>query len=98
MTARTTLRASVSVTGQFPVPASPRGRWRNASTCSSRSLAIRLTCDLEGRRSKLLVRIDGAGASHDTIDHLEQLSTTRRRRRVARTIGWTITELEETTI
>ena len=50
----------------------------------------------EGRHSKLLVRIDGADASHDTISHLEQLSTTRRR--VAWTIGWTITSVEETAI
>jgi hypothetical protein len=50
----------------------------------------------EGRHSKLLVRIDGAGASHDTISHLEQLGTTRRR--VAWTIGWTITSVEESAI
>ncbi|GAB4084015.1 IS1380-like element ISMsm3 family transposase [Myceligenerans cantabricum] len=50
----------------------------------------------EGRHSKLLVRIDGAGASHDTIRHLERLGTTRRR--VAWTIGWTITSVEETAI
>lgn len=50
----------------------------------------------EGRHSKLLVRIDGAGASHETIGHLERLSTTRRR--VAWTIGWTVTKLEETAI
>ncbi|WP_454854040.1 transposase [Promicromonospora soli] len=50
----------------------------------------------EGKHSKLLIRIDGAGASHDTIDHLERLGTTRRR--VAWTIGWTITKLEEAAI
>ncbi|WP_454857503.1 transposase [Promicromonospora soli] len=50
----------------------------------------------EGRHSKVLIRIDGAGASHDTISHLEQLSTTRRR--VAWTIGWTITSVEERAI
>lgn len=50
----------------------------------------------EGRHSKLLVRIDGAGASHDTVSHLERLGTTRRR--VAWTIGWTITSVEEAAI
>jgi hypothetical protein len=50
----------------------------------------------EGRHSKVLVRIDGAGASHDTISHLERLSTTRRR--VTWTIGWSVTTLEESAI
>ena len=40
-------------------------------------------------RSKLLVRIDGAGASHELIDHLLSLSS--RRRAVLFTCGWAIT-------
>ncbi|MFJ3404139.1 IS1380 family transposase [Promicromonospora sp. NPDC090134] len=49
-----------------------------------------------GKHSKLLLGIDGAGASHDTIAHLERLGTTRRR--VAWMIGWTITSVEEAAI
>jgi hypothetical protein len=50
----------------------------------------------EGKHSKVLVRIDGAGASHDTIEYLGRLDNTRRR--VAWTIGWTITVVEENAI
>lgn len=50
----------------------------------------------ENKHTKILVRIDGAGASHDTIAHLEALNHSRRR--VAWTIGWTITEAEEAAI
>ncbi|MFC4627099.1 hypothetical protein ACFO6V_02560 [Promicromonospora alba] len=45
----------------------------------------------ENKHTKILVRIDGAGASHDAIAHLEALNHFRRR--VAWTIGWTITEV-----
>lgn len=47
-------------------------------------------------RGRLLVRIDGAGASHDLIKHLKSLST--RRRTVLFTCGWMITEADETAI
>jgi hypothetical protein len=40
-------------------------------------------------RSKLLVRVDGAGASHELINHL--LSLASRRRTVLFTSGWAIT-------
>jgi hypothetical protein len=40
-------------------------------------------------RSKLLVRVDGAGASHELITHL--LSLAGRRRAVLFTCGWAIT-------
>jgi Transposase DDE domain group 1 len=40
-------------------------------------------------RSRLLVRVDGAGASHELIDHLLSLSS--RRRTVLFTSGWAIT-------
>jgi len=43
-------------------------------------------------RSKLLVRIDGAGASHELISHL--LSLAARRRTVLLTCGWAITEAD----
>src|SRR6266571_2798456 len=47
-------------------------------------------------RSKLLVRVDGAGASHELIGHLLSLSS--RRRTVLFTCGWAITEAEEQAI
>ncbi len=47
-------------------------------------------------RSKLLVRIDGAGASHELISHLLSLSS--RRRTVLFTSGWAITEPDEQAI
>ena len=47
-------------------------------------------------RSKLLVRVDGAGASHDLISHLLSLCT--RRRTVLFTSGWMITGADEQAI
>src|SRR5229473_4764150 len=47
-------------------------------------------------RSKLLVRVDGAGASHELIDHLLSLVTSRRR--VLFTCGWMITGGDEQAI
>jgi hypothetical protein len=47
-------------------------------------------------RSRLLVRVDGAGASHELIAHL--LSLTSRRRTVLFTCGWAITETDEQAI
>jgi hypothetical protein len=44
-------------------------------------------------RSKLLVRVDGAGASHELIAHLLSLSS--RCRTVLFTCGWMITEADE---
>jgi hypothetical protein len=43
-------------------------------------------------RSRLLVRVDGAGASHELISHL--LSLASRRRTVLFTSGWAITEAD----
>ena len=48
-------------------------------------------------RSRLLVRVDGAGASHELITHLLSLSTGRRRT-VLFTCGWMITEADEQAI
>src|SRR5271166_1623611 len=47
-------------------------------------------------RSRLLVRVDGAGASHELIAHL--LSLASRRRTVLFTCGWMITEADEQAI
>jgi hypothetical protein len=47
-------------------------------------------------RSRLLVRIDGAGASHELITHL--LSLARPRRMVLFTCGWMITPADEDAI
>ncbi|MCH7231576.1 transposase [Glycomyces sp. L485] len=42
---------------------------------------------------KLMVRIDGAGATHALVGHLEALNTAIRR--VVYTVGWTITSADE---
>ena len=47
-------------------------------------------------RSRLLVRVDGAGASHELIAHLLSLATTRRT--VLFTCGWAITGADEQAI
>ncbi|GAA1470134.1 IS1380 family transposase [Nocardiopsis exhalans] len=47
-------------------------------------------------RAKILVRIDGAGATHDLLKHLHKLNTTRRTVRF--TVGWKITEADEEAI
>jgi hypothetical protein len=47
-------------------------------------------------RRRLIVRVDGAGASHDLIDHLLSLSS--RRRKVLFTCGWTIMPADEDAI
>jgi hypothetical protein len=47
-------------------------------------------------RRKILVRLDGAGASHALIEHLLSLSSPRRK--VAFTSGFTITAMEEAAI
>jgi hypothetical protein len=47
-------------------------------------------------RRKVIVRIDGAGASHDLVKHLLTLST--KRKALLFTCGWTITESDEAAI
>src|SRR5260370_35377392 len=47
-------------------------------------------------RSRLLVRVDGAGASHELVSHLLSLSS--RRRTVLFTCGWAITAAAEPAI
>ncbi|MEV7969278.1 IS1380 family transposase [Sphaerisporangium sp. NPDC088356] len=44
-------------------------------------------------QAKILVRIDGAGATHDLLNHLQGLNTARRTVRYL--VGWTITEVDE---
>ncbi|MFB7601147.1 IS1380 family transposase [Streptomyces sp. NPDC056160] len=46
--------------------------------------------------AKILVRVDGAGATHGLLEHLEALNTTRRT--VRYTVGWKITEDDEKAI
>jgi Transposase DDE domain group 1 len=50
----------------------------------------------DSSRAKILVRIDGAGATHDLLDHLEALNTARRTVRYL--VGWTITADDEKAI
>lgn len=47
-------------------------------------------------QSKLLIRVDGAGATHGLLQHLEALNTTRRTVRC--TVGWKITPEDEAAI
>ena len=47
-------------------------------------------------RRKVIVRIDGAGASHELVEHLLTLST--KRKTLLFTCGWTITESDEAAI
>ncbi|WP_300612410.1 IS1380 family transposase [Trebonia sp.] len=47
-------------------------------------------------RRKILVRVDGAGASHDLIKHLLSLNT--KRKKVLFTTGWMITAADEDAI
>ena len=47
-------------------------------------------------RRKILIRVDGAGATHDLLEHIERMN--RLWRSVKFTVGWTITEADETAI
>jgi hypothetical protein len=46
--------------------------------------------------AKILVRVDGAGATHDLLDYLESLNTTRRTVRYS--VGWKMTDADEAAI
>jgi hypothetical protein len=50
----------------------------------------------DSSRAKILIRIDGAGATHDLLKRLEALNT--RRRTVRYLVGWTITAADEQAI
>jgi len=47
-------------------------------------------------RKQMLVRVDGAGASHELTDHLLSMSSSRRK--VLFTCGWMITAADEDAI
>ncbi|WP_406075322.1 transposase [Micromonospora sp. NBC_01638] len=47
-------------------------------------------------RRKILIRVDGAGATHDLLQHIEEMN--RLWRTVTFTVGWTITDIDETAI
>jgi hypothetical protein len=49
-----------------------------------------------GARAKILTRIDGAGAAHGLLTHIAALTTSRRT--VRYTVGWTVTDADETAI
>jgi hypothetical protein len=47
-------------------------------------------------RRKILVRVDGAGATHDFLEHLHEMNSVLRTVRF--TVGWTITDADEAAI
>lgn len=47
-------------------------------------------------RRKILIRVDGAGATHELLEHIEAMN--RLWRSVKFTVGWTITDADETAI
>jgi hypothetical protein len=47
-------------------------------------------------RRKVLVRVDGAGATHELLEHLTQMNTLWRTVRF--TVGWTVTDTDEDAI
>jgi hypothetical protein len=59
----------------------------------SRCLSTRSPRILRPYCRRLLIRLDGTGASHGLIEHLPGLSTTRRK--IASTSGFTLTAVEE---
>ncbi|MET7515772.1 transposase, partial [Streptomyces sp. NPDC005480] len=61
-----------------------------------RVLACALAQIPHSSQSKLLVRVDGAGATHGLLEHLTALNT--KRRTVRYTVGWKITPEDEAAI
>ncbi|MET7544131.1 IS1380 family transposase, partial [Streptomyces sp. NPDC005507] len=61
-----------------------------------RVLASALAQIPHSSQSKLLVRVDGAGATHGLLEHLTALNT--KRRTVRYTVGWKITPEDEAAI
>ncbi|MET7317352.1 IS1380 family transposase [Streptomyces thermoviolaceus] len=61
-----------------------------------RVLAAALDQIPHSSQSKILVRVDGAGATHGLLEHLEALNT--KRRTVRYTVGWKITPEDEAAI
>jgi hypothetical protein len=74
----------------------PGNAGSNTFTDHKEALAAALRQVPAPLRGKLLVRVDGAGASHDLIGHLISLSSARRK--VLFTCGWMITAADEDAI
>ncbi len=68
----------------------------NTVTDHLRVLADALRQVPDSSAAKILIRIDGAGATHDLLDHLEALNTARRTVRYL--VGWKMTDADETAI
>ena len=50
----------------------------------------------DSSHAKILVRVDGAGATHELLEHLERLNTARRTVRYL--VGWTVTADDEAAV
>lgn len=74
----------------------PGNAGANTTTDHVRVLAAALAQIPGSSRSKLLIRVDGAGATHALLEHLHALNTTRRT--VRYTVGWMITPADEAAI
>ncbi len=74
----------------------PGNAGSNTFTDHKEVLAAALKQVPAGFRRRVLVRIDGAGASHDLVKHLLTLSSPRKT--LLFTCGWTITEADEDAI
>jgi hypothetical protein len=67
------------------------------TACDHRTVLGQALAQIPGSsRAKILVRLDGAGATHELLDHLEGLNTARRT--VRYTVGWAITAADEKAI
>jgi len=74
----------------------PGNAGSNTAADHVRVLSDALTQTPGQSTAKILVRVDGAGATHELLDHLAALNT--RRRTVRFTTGWTITDADEKAI
>ncbi|MEO3807344.1 IS1380 family transposase [Nonomuraea sp. B1E8] len=61
-----------------------------------RVLSEAITQIPDAYRAKIWIRVDGAGATHDLVEHMKSLNTTRRTVRF--TVGWKITDVDEAAI
>ncbi|MEQ4718054.1 hypothetical protein [Nonomuraea sp. B19D2] len=71
---------------------------RGANTVADhiRVLSEAITQIPDAYRAKIWIRVDGAGATHDLVEHMKSLNTTRRTVRF--TVGWKITDIDEAAI
>ncbi|WP_345410004.1 hypothetical protein [Nonomuraea salmonea] len=65
----------------------------NTITDHVRALSEAIRQIPEGFRARIWIRIDDAGATHDLVEHMKGLNTTRRTVRF--TVGWEITDVDE---